>query len=456
MMRVGEARNALDVLHSLTVRALRDNLARATRREAELLTKYGSLHPELIKTRAEIADIESQLTGEIQQIVASMKNELKVAEERERALGINFAQLKEQQSVSKEVAIKLRDLEREAETSRRVFETFLIRYKQTTETQELHLPDARIVEKADVPTVPASPKRKQIALIGLVAGLGLGLGLALVLELMATGLSRPDDADTTLGVPHLGSVPLLKRQSDGLLDPGQSLRVVLASPHGMFARMIGQVYAELERLRSDPAPRIILVASSLPNEGKTVIAANLALASAAAGSRTLLIDADMRRSKLSQQQGLDQAPGLLDAIAYGQDFESVILMDTVSGLAVIPAGGGGRISLSPIEALEAPAFGQRLARLKAHFDTIIIDAPPMLPVVDARILADYADQIVFVVAWQRTPKAMIRQAARLLGANSAKISGMILNQVDPVEHAKNLAKRSQATRPHKRPLGRAA
>lgn len=440
-IRSGEGRNVTDVLQSQTVRMLKDLHAKATRHEAELLTKYGPKHPELLKARAEIADVDAQLSREMEQIVAGMRNEYLAAEERERVLGGNLNQLKDQQSVSKEVSIKLRDLEREAETSRRVFESFLIRYKQTTEAQELHLPDARIVEKADVPNYPSSPKRKQIALIGLVGGLLCGFGLTLLLELTATGLSRPDEAETTLGVPHLASVPRLKRQSDGLTDPMQSLRVVLSHPQGAFARMLWLLQGELDKRRVDPAARIILVASSLPNEGKTLIAANLALASVARGASTLLIDCDMRRSSLTQQFDLAEAPGLLDAIAYGQDFERMILKDTVSGLAILPAGGGGRVALSPVEALEAPAFGQRLARLKAHFDTIIIDAPPLLPVVDARILADFADQIVFVALWRRTPKDIIRRAARLLGANSAKIAGLVLNQVDPVEHAKGLAKR---------------
>lgn len=454
-LREGESRDVADVLQSQTVRMLKDVQLKARRHESELLTKYGPKHPELIKVRAEISDADSQVKREIEKIVASMKNEYQVAGDRERMLEANLEELKQQQSVSKEVSIKLRELERDAETSRRVFETFLIRYKQTTESQELHLPDARIVERADVPTVPASPRRKQIVLVGLLAGLGLGLGLALVLELMAIGLSRPDDAETTLGVPHLASVPLLKRQSDGLSDPMQSLRVVLTTPRGVFARSLWLLQAELDKRRFDPAPRIILVASSLPNEGKTVIAANLALAAAARGASTLLIDADMRRSNLTQQLGLGQAPGLLDAIAYGQDLESVIVRDTVSGLAILPAGGDGRIALSPVDALEAPAFGQRLARLKAHFDTIVIDAPPILPVVDARILADYADQIVFVAAWRRTPKEIIRRAARLLGANSAKLVGMVINQVDPVEHAKGATKTSLPRR-HRAPHARAA
>jgi capsular exopolysaccharide synthesis family protein len=437
MLRDGEGKNVDEVLKSHTVRMLKEQLGRATRREAELITRYGSKHPELIKARAELADISGQLALEIDQIVANVKNEYKVAADRERMLEQSLNQLKDQQNLSKEVSVKLRDLEREAETSRRVLEAFLARYKQTTESQDLHLPDARIVEKADVPTAPTAPKRKQIVLIGAFGGLGLGLGLALLLELMTPGLARPEDADTTLGVPHLATVPMLKRSSDGLSDPNAAVRVVLTQPHGVFARKLRLLESEIDRRRGDPTPRVLLVASSLPNEGKTVIAANLALALAARGTRTLIIDADLRRSTLSQKLGVEEAPGLIDAVGYGQDFESVILRDTVSGLAVMPAGGTGRVVLSPPEVLEAPGFGQRIARLKAHFDTIIIDVPPLLPVVDGRIVADYADQIVFVAAWQRTPKQLVRRAVSLLGANAAKIIGLVINQADPVVHARN-------------------
>ena len=443
--RGGANRNIGDVLQSHTVHLLKEQRARATKQEAELLTKYGIKHPEIAKVRAQIADIEAQISRETDQIFANVKNDYEVALERERTLEANLNQLKEQQSVSKEVTVQLRNLEREAETSRKVFETFLARYKQTVETQDLHLPDARIVEKADVPFAPIAPKRKQIVLIGLVLGLGLGAGLALLLELMRTGLSRAEETEAVLGVPLLAGVPLAKRSSDGLSDPTLSLRIVLAQPNGLFAKAIGDLRDRLDHRRPDSGARVIVFTGSLPNEGTTVVAANLALSVAIKGERTLLIDCDMRRSRLTHHMALDQMPGLADAIGHGQDFETVILKDTVTGLAVIPAGDVGRFPFSPQEALEAPGFAQRLSRLKAHFDTIVVDAPPLLPVVDARLLAGYADEVVLVASWQKTPRDVIRRAIRALGVNAALLSGIVLNRVD----AKALARVATGSKPRK-------
>ncbi len=430
LMKNGTAANIAEVMSSETIRMLKDQHAKATKKEAELLTKYGPRHPEMAKVRAEVVDVESQIAREMRQIFATVKSQHDVAVDRERMLEVSLNQLKEQQSISKEVAVKLRDLEREAETSRRIFETFLGRYKQTVETQDLHLPDARIVERADVPFGPMAPKRKQIALIGLVLGLGLGTGLALLLELMRTGVSRAEEVQTLLGVPLLATLPMLKRQSDGLGDPLLAARLVLARPNGSFARAVFKMCDQLERQRHDASPRVIIVMSSLPNEGTTITGANLALALVARGARTLLIDADFRRSKLTHQLRLEDEPGLADAVGKGLDFESVILKDTSTGLAVIAAGNLGAFPLSPQDVLDAPGFAQRLARLKMYFDTIIIDCPPVLPVTDARILAGYADQIVLVATAGRTPKDVLRRTMKLLGANAARMSGIVLNKCE--------------------------
>lgn len=440
VLRGGGSRNIGDVLQSHTIQLLKEQRARATKQEAELLTKYGTKHPEIAKIRAQIDDVEAQISRETDQIFANVKNDYNVALDRERMLEANLNQLKEQQSVSKEVTVRLRDLEREAETSRKVFETFLARYKQTVETQELHLPDARIVEKADVPVAPVAPKRKQIVLIGLVLGLGLGVGIALLIELMRTGFAHAEEIQSVFGLPLLASVPLAKRRSDGLADPMLSLRIVLAQPHGAFSKAIADLRDRLDRRRPDAGARVVLFTASLPNEGTTVTAANFALSVAGRGERTLLIDCDMRRSRLTQHLSLDQMPGLADAIGHGQDFETVILKDAVSGLAVIPAGDVGRFPFAPQDALEAPGFAQRLSRLKAHFDTIVIDAPPLLPVVDARLLAGCSDEVVLVASWRKTPRDMIRRAIRVLGVDAARLSGIVLNRVEAKPVSRSVGK----------------
>ncbi len=453
LLRKGKQKSAIaDVLQSQTIRLFKDQLVKATRREAELLTRYGPKHPELIKARAEVGDIEMQLSVEVDKIVANLETEFRVAEERERTLADSLVGLKEQQIISKDASVRLRELEREVATSRQVFETFLQRYKQTAESQDLQVADARIVQQADVPLVVASPKRKQITAIGLLAGLVIGFGLAALVELANPGLRRPEDIEEALGIPHLASLPLLKRRSDGFQDPDSALRATVAVPGGVFAEAVTLARHAIDRRRHDPAPRIILITSALPNEGKTLLAANLAYQLATVGQRTLVIDADVRRSSLSQQLGLDRAPGLLDAIMQGRPFEEFLLRDTTTELVVMPAGGGGQMTLplSPTQALDAPGFGQRLARLKSHFDTIIVDAAPILPVLDTRILAAHADQIVLVTTWNSTPRQILRRGIRLLGANAGKVVGAVINQVDAVAHA-SIRDRPRAA-PHPGPL----
>lgn len=439
LLKKGQQRSSIaDVLQSPTIRLFKDQLVKATRREAELLTKYGPKHPEIMKARAEVADIEMQLAVEVDKIVANLETDFRVAAERERSLTQAMNGLKDQQVISKEAAVMLRELERESQSSRQVFEAFLTRYKQTAETHDLQVADSRIVERADVPLTVASPKRMQITVLGTLAGFALGCGLALLLEFASPGLRRPEDIEEALGIAHLASVPLLKRRSDGLDEPSAAVRATLTVPDGMFAESVRTARYAIDTHRQDPRPRVVLVTSALPNEGKTLLAANIAYQLATSGIRTLLIDADVRRSSLSQQLALERAPGLIDAIAQGQPFETFLLRDATTGLVVLAAGGGSGNTpgISAIQALDAPGFGQRIGRLKSHFDTIIIDAAPLLPVVDARILAEHADQIVLVTSWGRTPRQLLRRAMHLLAANRAKVVGAIINQMDSSEHAK--------------------
>ena len=163
LARSGDTGSALaDVLKSPTVQVLKDQLAQANRRMAELQTRYGAKHPEMLKVRAELTEAQSQLDAEIQRLVSNLKNEYEVADLRERQLAQNLVQMKEQQVDTKDAGVELKELERDAATSKQLFEALLARYKQTSGTQDFQLPDATIVEKADIPLYPASPKRKQL------------------------------------------------------------------------------------------------------------------------------------------------------------------------------------------------------------------------------------------------------------------------------------------------------
>ncbi len=418
-----------DVLQSHTIRMLKEQQAKVTRREAELLTRYGPRHPEMQKIQAEVRDIQGQIDVEVQQIVTNLKTDYEVAADRERQMAANLNGLKEQQVGAAQAAVKLRELEREVHSSKQVFESFLGRHKQMVETQTMQLPDSRIIEYADVPLYPSTPKRKQMMMLAIVAGLALGLGLAFLQEFMVPGMRRPEEVERALGAPQIAEIPTLERADGSSVPSARAVRMVNIEPGGLVAEAIRNARHEIDFVSTSKGPRVILVASSLPGEGKTMISSNLAHHYAASGLRTLLIDGDMRRANLTRTLGITDGAGLLDVLSGAVDPVSALLHDPKSALYVLPALQSRASQFSPPEALSSPALARTLAHLKQYFDVIIVDAPPLLPVVDGRILADHADQIVMTFVWRKTPKKLAKRALKSLGANIDKIAGIIANKV---------------------------
>ena len=418
-----------EVLKSPSLQSFKDAVANANRKAAELGTKYGPKHPEIIKSRAEVAEAEAQLAVEVGKLVGNLKNDFEVAEGRERQLAQNMAQLKEQEVTSKDAGVDLKELEREAATSKTMLESLLTRYKQTSGTQDFQLPDAHIVEKADIPLYPASPKRKQIVIIAGIGGLIMGLGLAVLLEMMAPGISRTEDIPRTLKATYLTSLPAAHMPDGPTIEPSKLVRLIVAEPASAYADAIRSARRELDLRRPAPGPRIVLLASALPGENADVIASNLAHHYAMTGARVLLADGDARRLPLTRHLAPQRTSGLIDLLATNRPIEAAILRDSLTGLHFLPALGQSPSTRSIPEILSGRAMQDSLARLKGRFDVIILSAPPLLPVLDGRILADYADQIVFVMKWQRTPKALAKKALALLGGNRSKLAGVVLSEV---------------------------
>ncbi len=451
LARLGDNGTAIDeVLKSDIVRLLKEQLATVTRKAAELSSKYGPRHPEMVKIKAEVAQAAGALDAEIARHVANIKNEAEVAGERERQLAESLALLKRKQIETKDVGVELREFEREAATSKQLFEALLARYKQTAETQGFQLPDARIVEKADAPLHPASPKRKQLVAISAAGGLILAVALSMLLELLAPGIGRPEDVERALDVALLSSIPALSADGEPQPWPTKAIRMVVAEPTGGYADAVRGARRELDTRRASPASRVILVTSSLAGEGADVFASNLAHHYAMTGGRSLLIDGDFRLKTLTRQLAGQRHGGLLEQILSQRPIEEAILRDGLTGLHFLPSAGAGPLHISVPEALSSDAMAQAFAGLRQRFDTIIVHAPPLLPVIDARILSDQADQIVFAILWQKTPKLLAKRAMKLLGSNERKIAGVVLTDVaeeilDPVIGISALFARARGT-----------
>ncbi len=420
-----------DVLASHTIRMLKEQQSRVTRQQAELQTRYGQKHPAMQKINAEARDIQSKIDIEASQIIINLKAELDVATDRERQLTASLDKLKAQHGDTRDATVRLRELEREAVSSKQVFEAFLGRYKQTAETQSIQVADARIIEMADVPLYPISPKRQQMMLAAVALALATAFGLAFLLEFTAPGLRRPEDVERTLSAAHIGSIPLLDVNAASTMASGT--RLAISQPRSLFAEAIGAARHEIDQQWQSPGSRIVLVTSTLPGEGTTLIASNLAHHYAVSGARTLLIDADLRHAKLTHQLGLSGRPGLREVLAGYMTPEAAVLRDTTTGLNVMPATSGAPQKTSAPEALASSTLVQAFAILKGRYDVIIVDAPPLLPIVDGRLVADHADQIVMTMTWRKTPTALAKRAIKLLGYNAEKVVGVIVNQVDPTE-----------------------
>ncbi|MEO1282394.1 MAG: GumC family protein [Pseudomonadota bacterium] len=221
-----------DVLDNNTIRLMRVQLAETTRRRAELETKYGPRHPEILKIQAKVRDARRDLQEEVDRLVQGLKNVYTEAQTRETELQENLAARQSSEVAAKSQTVQLKELEREALSSKQLFEALLQRYKITAETQDLQLPDARIVETADIPLMPSSPNRKKLVAIAAIGALGIAVLFVLALEFATTGIGRPEDVETVLEVPYLASLPLLASQETR--DPLRTIRMTISEPDHDF------------------------------------------------------------------------------------------------------------------------------------------------------------------------------------------------------------------------------
>jgi uncharacterized protein involved in exopolysaccharide biosynthesis/Mrp family chromosome partitioning ATPase len=415
----GRLDTAPEVLASPLVQRLREQEAELRRRVADLSSRYGEKHPRMIDARAELAGLTAQITGEAEKLAAGLRNEARVAAAREASLETDLAGLEDRRTEEGAATLGLRELERKAESLAALHQTFLNRYAETTHRLGLHEADAAILSHATVPQRPSWPRKGLTLAVAGVLGLFAALALAYVLERLDRRLRRPEEVEHRLGTPCLGQVP---RQS----------------PMDRAAWMMGgAVEEDMRSLRmaislTGPAaaagPTVVCVTSSRPGEGKSTLCLWLA-ATAAAGRRVVLVDADLRRPRLAALTGGTAAggPDLADLLAGGASLDDTLRPGPVAGLSVLP---GRALGAAAADRLAAPAFQEMLDALRDRFDLIVVDTPPVLPVADARLVTPYADVVLYAVQWEATPWPVAAEGVARLREGTAPEPYAVLTQVD--------------------------
>jgi len=345
----------------------------------------------------------------------------------------------------------LRELQREAEANRTQYESYLARSKDTTAQESLEMPDSRIVTKASIPIRPSSPKTMLILGLAVMLGLGAGTVLAFLADYLDRRVKTLEQAEAISGVPALAAVPLIgARELAGLARRGRNelgrydpktmkllpaalqpplTRYAIDEPGTFFAEAIRAVRLALQRtMRSQPV-KVVQVTSALDSEGKTTLAINLAQSLAMLGIRTLLIDGDLRNPQVTRALCPRADAGLLE-VAIGQTApEHAILVDRSTGLSILPS-----TPIREVEFITELMFSDRIVDVLDHFrhryELIVIDSPPLVPLVDGRALAELADRIILALAWDQTPGEVLSHAMDLLSPVSDRIMGTVLTRVD--------------------------
>ncbi len=427
----GNIESISQVVQSPAILQLRGQQSSLRREEAELAGRYGDRHPDLIDIRQRMREVDQQLQSEMERIVNALGNEVEVARNREQSLEASLSRVTVDQARNNRAMIRLRELERTAESQRTLYETFLARFNETRQEEGLQTSDARVIAQATRPLDASHPKASLNLALGGVLGLFTGFGLAFLIEWLDQGLRTRDQVEGFLGLPQISAIPLLTKTAltvDGqLLSPEE---LVALKPLSTFTAALQSLRAAIDLSDVDEPPKTVLMTSALPNEGKTTTALSLARMAAMSGQKTLLIDADLRHPSLEHLVDLDRAQkkvGLVDVLANESPLKNALQKDTLTNLYLIFSG---KRASNPTDLLKSDRMRELLKEVRDHFDLVILDAAPILPVVDSRILARIVDTTVFVVRWQETPRDAARDAIRNLRDFDATIAGIALSQVD--------------------------
>lgn len=420
-------RNLPDVMNQGTLATLRQQQLTLAQQSADLVARYSERHPLLVNAQAQKREIERAMGAEITRVAETIKNEYEMAKAREQNLERSVQQASGQTGTDDETSIRLRELERTAAVNKSLFEDFLQRAKMTDEQATFDPRDMQIISPALPPGAPSSPIRSRVLGTALMLGLFAGIAGAVALEILNSGFTTPQQVESMLGIPLLASIGQVS-EADLMVDgkPVPFHLYPLKRPLSRLNESMRAIRTGLQISDIDRPPTLIQMTSTVPGEGKTTLALGFAASLAASKLKVLLIDADMRHPSASKIIGALDRKGLVDYLTGDVALEDAIFRWEDAQLDVLPAGAKTQ---SPPDLLNSHRMQVLLHQLKGYYDYIIVDTPPVGPVVDAFLVSRVVDKTLFVVRWATTAREVVQRSVEQLEGHE-KIAGIIFNMVD--------------------------
>jgi exopolysaccharide transport family protein len=436
--------SASDELPSKILTDLRQQYLDLSRKEAEYSARYGRDHQAVVNLRNKMRELRASTFDEFRRIAETFKSEYEIAKQRQAEVEKQLDQVTSQSQTANKAQVTLRELESTAKNYHSLYETFLQRYTGAIQQDSLPLAEARMISLASPLTTDSKPNPLKIFTLSLVGGIGLGVGVGFLRDMMDRVFRTRAQVESLLQLPCIAMVPLLEasastRSKRGQLptktaeerivtrDDASVFWRVIDSPLSLFAESIRSIKLAANYYGTAPN-RVIGFTSSLPNEGKSTIAAAVAQLTARAGGRAIIVDCDLRIRSLSRRLAPDATVGIVDVITGARSLEETVWRDPNTNLFFLPAAKQTPVFSS--EVLESELTKRLIDTLRESFDFVIVDLPPLVPIVDARAAAHLVDCMFLVIEWGRTKIDVVKHALDTSPNLHHAIIGAVLNKTN--------------------------
>jgi succinoglycan biosynthesis transport protein ExoP len=398
--------------------------AEAERKVSEASKRYGAEHPKMVAAQSDLKAAQDNVRRQVTTVVESAVKDYEVAKANEATMERALARAQMESQAYNRKEFTLARLEREVASNRQLYDLFTQRSKETN-TGDVQSAIARVIDAAIVPKTPFGPNKRNIVGVAMLVALLAAVSIALILEQLDTTVKTSHEVESKLEVKAVGVLPRVQPK------PGVSIeRLFMDENQSAFAEAIRSVRSDVLLAGMDSPQKVVLLTSSLPEEGKTTVACNLAFAFSQV-KKTLIVEADMRRPKIARVLGMERhRPGLSELVAGSAPLDECVYPAEDSNLWVLQSG---RVPLNPLELLSSQRFSEVMAMLCQAFEVIIIDSPPLQLVSDALVLSRYATSVLYVVKADSTPYPLAHHGlTQMKRVNEPALLGLgaVLNQLD--------------------------
>lgn len=414
-------------LGSDTIKELRKREAELSVKLAQLQTDFKPEYPEVKRTQAELSDVRHQIQAEINRILSSLRADATAAAGREASLMASRGAAQGGLAANGEAQVGLLALQQRADSAKQVYEAYLNRAKEVAAEGSLQQADASINSPAMIPTAPSSPNMKLGAALAFLIALVAAGAAMLTAEFWDKHLRSRLDVERELGVPFAGVLPDFRSiKPKGLRGPAaEPAEYLVSHPFSGFAEAFRNLRAFLMISARTDDSKLIAITSAVPREGKSLTSFCLARTLALSGARVALVDCDLRQRGVTKLIGAREV-GLVEVVQDKVPLSEALVHDAKSNCFILPAAGKS----VPYDLFSNPDTDEVFRQLAEQFDYVVLDAPPILGVADARILAAKADQVLYLVQWNKTPLRAAQSAVDILQECGANVCGALLTKVN--------------------------